>query len=171
VCLAKVLHLCPKHVSEHLDNILSCFVMLACSAICALVFQMVCVLRVFLPTLCMQLWYLPSVSHVRPISSALFDHSNSSKIMFREEHRLGGVREQGVTENICAYEGRSDRGVEDSAHWGDSRGTATEYHSGDQIKEDETAGTGGICTGEMHTEFWWGNLKTKSRCRWDVIVK
>jgi hypothetical protein len=37
--------------------------------------------------------------------------------------------------------------------------TATEHRSGDRIKEDEMAGAGGICAGEMHREFWWGNLK------------
>jgi hypothetical protein len=37
--------------------------------------------------------------------------------------------------------------------------TATEYHSGERIKEDEMAAAGGMCAGEMHREFWWGNLK------------
>jgi hypothetical protein len=51
-------------------------------------FQIVSVLRVVLPQLGMQLWDLPSVPHVIPISSALFNHSNRSKVMFSEEHRL-----------------------------------------------------------------------------------
>jgi hypothetical protein len=37
--------------------------------------------------------------------------------------------------------------------------TSTEHRSRDRIKEDEMAGAGGICAGEMHREFWWGNLK------------
>jgi len=82
MCPAKVVHLYPKHVAEHPDNLLTYFVMLASSFLRALVFQMVSVFRVFLTKLCMQLWYLPSGSHLLPISSSMFNRSN------REEHRL-----------------------------------------------------------------------------------
>jgi hypothetical protein len=37
------------------------------------------------------------------------------------------------------------------------------YFSGDQIKKNETDGTNGTygITVEMHTEFWWGNLRER----------
>ena len=152
--------LVPKHVAEHPDT-LSYYVMLAFYSIRVLVFQMVPVLRVFLPKLCMRLWYLPSVPHVIPISSALFNHSNRSKIMSGEEHRLR-VFENRVRLKVFVItkDEVTDRWVEENCTPRSfTTCTVTECHSGDQVRVDEMIGAGGMCAGQMHREFWWGNLR------------